>query len=58
MGLTFPGLGYYCYIPIEVHMQRKALTILLYAAIMGHADPWIYFRFSIILYRERLLLTE
>ncbi len=29
MGLTFPGLGYYCYIPIEIHMQREALTILL-----------------------------
>jgi hypothetical protein len=29
MGLTFPGLGYYCYIPIEIYMQKKALTILL-----------------------------
>ncbi len=29
MGLTFPGLGHYCYIPIEIHMQKKALTILL-----------------------------
>ena len=45
MGLTFPGLGLYCYIPIEIDMQREALTILLQAANMGHADPWIYFRF-------------
>ena len=48
MGLTFPGLGYCCYIPIEIHMQREALTILLYAANMGRADPWICFRFSIL----------
>ncbi len=47
-GLDLPGLGYHCYIPIEIHIQREALTILLYAANMGRADPWICFRFSIL----------
>ncbi len=28
-GLDLPGLGYYCYIPIEIHMQIEAPTILL-----------------------------
>ena len=46
MGLTFPGLGYCCYIPIEIHMQREALTNVLYVAIMGHADPWIFSAFQ------------
>ncbi len=39
MGLTFPGLGYVFF---DFHMQREALTLMLYVAIMGHADPWIF----------------
>ncbi len=40
MSLTFPGLGHhYCYIPIPIHMQREALTNVLYVAIRGMLTP-------------------
>jgi hypothetical protein len=39
MGLTFLGLGYVFF---YIHMQREALTLMLYAAIMVYADPWIF----------------
>jgi hypothetical protein len=28
-GLDLPGLGHYCKLPIEIHMQIEAPTILL-----------------------------
>ncbi len=59
MGLTFPGLRHhYCYIPIEIHMQREALTNVLYVAIMGNADPWIFSVFQHRLSREQYRAFE
>ena len=49
MGLTFPGLGYV----FDIHMQREALTLMLYVAIMGHADPWIFSVFQHRVSREQ-----
>jgi hypothetical protein len=41
IGLTFPGRRHYFFdIPIDIPTQRHLL--LLYVAIMGHADPWIF----------------
>jgi hypothetical protein len=50
MGLTFPGLGYVFF---YIHMQREALTNVLYAAILGNADPWIFSVFQHRLSREQ-----
>ncbi len=37
-GLDLPGTR----ICFDIPMQREALTLMLYVAIMGHADPWIF----------------
>ena len=50
MGLTFPGLRYVFF---DIPMQREALTNVLYVAIMGHADPWIFSVFQHRLRREQ-----
>jgi hypothetical protein len=58
MGLTFPGLGHHCcYIPIEIHMQREALTLMLYVAIRGMLTPG-FFPFQHRLSREQYRAFE